>query len=182
MITFAAAFPQLRRELRRLQQLKPSKQRRILKSSFNSSTGPIKTKLRQIIRREANRTGTLAKAIQSKSGVSGGGADRIAAYVLVGARSRRKQITDPETGTPKTVNPANYLHLADLGTQPHHQPDGYRFRNVNGRRVLYKSPFGTQHPGARGKGMMERAARVIGPKTQERFSRQFEKRLEKCLR
>lgn len=160
------AIDGLEQHLERIRDLTPKKQRAVLRSSFTSATGPLKTGLRRYIRQRLWRFGHLAKAIRSKVKSYASGV----VVVLAGARDRR--MADGE-------NPGKYFHLADGGTRPHQMTR--TVIRVNGVLIRLHEPEGYTHPGADAAGVRDAAFRFGRPKIEQKFLKQFAKRMEKCL-
>lgn len=163
-LDFTVGLDSIDKHVRKLRRFTPKQQRSDLRSSFQASTGPVKTALRRGIRSKIKRLGHLAKSIQSKvkSYPSGN------VIVLVGARDRR--LGDGE-------NPGKYFHLADAGTKPHEiELTTVRVGNV---LVRLDEPYPVQHPGAEPAGVRDQAYRTGVPKVRDAFIGRLQKRLQK---
>lgn len=156
----------LEEHLKQIQAFTPKKQRAIIRSSFQSATGPIKTGLRRYIKQRIYRFGHLVKAIRSKVKSYASGV----VVVIVGATNRRLGNNE---------NPGNYFHLADAGTRPHQMTRTHV--RVNGVIIRLHEPETYTHPGAEPAGVREAAFRFGRPKVEARFLKQWTKRIQKCL-
>lgn len=140
--------------------------KRIMKSAMTSAMKPIKTGFRRDVRRaKAVRLRFLAKSIKDKVKVFPDGN----VFGIVGAERKLHIVNGVR------INPANYIHLADQGTEAHGKkksPDKpWRFKDlVTGR---WRTLKGKRHPGAKAKPFREQVARRYGFIAQWVFARRF---------
>lgn len=152
-----------------------STRRRIMKSAMTSALKPVKTGMRRDIRRaKAVRTKTLAKAIKDKVKVFPDGN----VFGIVGAERKLHIINGMR------VNPANYIHLVDLGTKAHNKKRNpgkpWRFRDF--RTGKWRTLDRSRHPGAKAKPFRDHAVRNYGFIARWIFVNRFKTLLERELK